>query len=128
MWWAIAFPGTVMLLKLLFKLTIEQEIGAVDVAKALLAFPVDIAFLSFSFGAALLYARPVSELHDSTLRQMFVALVIAIVLLVCTTLFSKKSDKAFTREQFIRTSIHILIAYLFSIAALVGAMNVSAFI
>jgi hypothetical protein len=55
--WDLAFPGTVMVLKLLFKLFIEQQVKAVDIAKAILAFPIDIAFLSFSFGAAIIYAK-----------------------------------------------------------------------
>jgi hypothetical protein len=125
-WGGIVFPGTVLLLKLAFKLTIEQELDAVDVAKALLSFPVDIAFLSFSFGAALLYAKPVSEMHDGTVRNMFVALILAVILLVCTTVFSKKSDKAFTLERFWKSGFLVFVSYVFSFLALFGAMNVGA--
>jgi len=52
----MAFPGSVMLLKLFFKILIEQEAKLVDFFNAFLNFPIDIAFLSFSFSAALLYA------------------------------------------------------------------------
>jgi hypothetical protein len=128
MMWDIAFPGTVMLLKLVFKITIEQQIKPVDVAKAVLAFPIDIAFLAFSFGAALLYARPLGVMHTNGIRQMFVALVVAIILLVITTVFSKKSDNAFTLEKFKMTFLHVLVAYVLSFVAVWGAMNVGTLI
>jgi hypothetical protein len=99
----------------------------VDVAKAILAFPIDIAFLSFSFGAAaLLYARPPGTIRDGTIREMFTALVAAVVLIAITTAFSKKSDNAFTIDRFKMMFLHVLVAYILSLVTLWGALNVHA--
>jgi hypothetical protein len=124
--WELAFPGSVMLLKLLFKITIEQQLKAVDLTKAIIAFPIDIAFLSFSFGAAILYSRPTSGMRADSLRDMFVALVVAVILLLITTVFSKKSDTAFTTYKKGMTFLHVLVAYLFSFGAMWGALHVGA--
>jgi hypothetical protein len=121
--WDIAFPGTVLLLKLVFKTVIEQQMKPVDVAKAMLAFPIDIAFLAFSFGAAILYSRPPAQIANGTLRDMFIAIVAAIILLASTTAFSKKSGEAFTRERFVMTFVHIIPAYALSLLTLWAALH-----
>jgi hypothetical protein len=106
MFWEVAFPGSVMLLKLVFKITIEQQLKPVDVAKAILAFPIDIAFLSFSFGAAILYARPIATMRQDTPRDMAMMIVVAVALLVITTTFAKKSDASFTLSHFGMMFLH----------------------
>jgi hypothetical protein len=120
MLWEIAFPGSVMILKLVFKIVIEQQLKAVDVTKALLAFPIDIAFLSFSFGAAMLYARPVGSIAVGTI------LTFAIALLAVTTVFAKKSDQSFTLSKFGMTFVHVIVAYVLSFVAFWCAVNAGA--
>ncbi|MCA6120346.1 hypothetical protein J6500_00280 [Bradyrhizobium sp. WSM 1704] len=115
-----------MVLKLLFKLFIEQQVKPVDVAKAILAFPIDIAFLSFSFGAAILYAKPPSTIHTGTVREMFVVLLLSIMVLMLCTVLAKKSDMAFTLNKFAMMFLLVILAYVVSIVAVWGALNVGA--
>lgn len=124
--WDLAFPGTVMVLKLLFKLFIEQSVKPVDIAKAILAFPIDIAFLSFSFGAAILYAKPPSSIQIGTIREMFVVLLIAIIALMIITVLAKKSDAAFTLNKYALMFLLVILAYLASMAAIWGALSIGA--
>ena len=124
--WDLAFPGTVMVLKLLFKLFIEQQVKPVDIAKAILAFPIDIAFLAFSFGAALLYAKPPSSIHIGTIREMFVILLLAVMILMICTVLAKKSDAAFTLNKFALMFLLVILAYLASMVAVWGALNIGA--
>lgn len=121
--WDIAFPGTVMMLKLVFKLTIEQQMKPVDVAKAVLAFPIDMAFLSFSFAAAIVYSREDEVLHDLTLRGTIALVISSVIVLLLTTTFAKKSDAAFTLNRFVWMFCHVICAYVFSITAMLCALH-----
>lgn len=124
--WDIAFPGTVMVLKLFFKVCVEQQVKYLDVAKAVLAFPIDIAFLSLSFGAALLYSRPPSVLQDHTIRSMFIALFLTLVLVLLITVLAKKSDAAYNRARYFWTFGFFFVAYVLAAVTVWGALNVGA--
>jgi hypothetical protein len=126
MLWNIAFPGSVMVLKLLFKMLIEQKLKPVDVAKAILAFPIDIAFLSFSFGAAFLYSRPITALTQDDPQKMASIIVGTIVLLAITTLFSRKSDDSFNVSKFGKAFLYVVFAYVLSAGAFWGALHIKA--
>jgi hypothetical protein len=95
----LTFPGSVMLLKLVFKTTIEQEVKYVDVFKAFLNFPIDIAFLSFSFGSAVLYGLPLTSMRADTVKTILTFVIACIVVSGIITLLCKKSDKAFTKDK-----------------------------
>lgn len=126
--WDVAFPGTVMVLKLFFKICVEQQVKYVDVAKALLAFPVDIAFLSLSFGSAVLYAREPAGFQPETVRSMFTILLIALVLIFVVTVVTKKSDRAFTSDSYILTFVLFAAAYSLSALTFWGALNLGRFL
>ena len=126
MLWNVAFPGSVMILKLIFKLLIENKLKAVDLAKAILAFPIDIAFLSFSFGAGLLYMRPLGTLSQDDPQKMSAIIVITIILLAITTFLSRKSDNSFTLSKFGTSFFYVLLAYALSAGAFWGALHIKA--
>jgi hypothetical protein len=47
------FPAVVILLKFVYKLAIGRSVSGVDFFRALLNFPIDLAFLALSFAAAI---------------------------------------------------------------------------
>jgi len=115
-------PGTVLALKLLFKLTMEQQFSRLEFMKALLNFPVDIAFLSFSFGAAVLLKSQGQGVTPSLVG------VIAFPI-ICTTLagvvvvLCRKSDRAFVAERNLLAILFATIGYAVSLAVTFFALH-----
>jgi hypothetical protein len=95
----LGFPGSVMLIKLLFKMFIEQEVRRVDCLKAILNFPVDIAFLSLSFGSAILLAAEARSTVSSAGKTLLAFVVAALILSFLVTVMCKRSDRAFTADR-----------------------------
>lgn len=121
----LLFPGSVLLLKFIFKLTIEQEVKTADASKALLNFPLDLAFLAFSFAAAILYAVPPTEINAGSVKSMFGILISAIVVLALITLTCKKSDRAYTLENLKMAAVLAVFSYVLAGAVLIAAFNIS---
>ena len=92
------FPSSVMLLKLVVKQFSDQETKLLDIFKALLAFPIDIAFLSMAFGSAII------SLHYKSASVAFfkgslVFLVVCVILAIVVTVVCKKADRAFALDK-----------------------------
>jgi hypothetical protein len=93
-------PGCVLALKLLFKIFIDQKAKWLDGFRAVLAFPVDITFLSFSYGAATL-AHVTPQLNHQIEVKTVGALTLGVV--VCallTTKLSRDSDSALDDRRY----------------------------
>lgn len=124
----LAFPGTIMLLKFVSKILIEQEVRAVDFFKALLSFPIDIAFLSLSFGSAVLLSilgkSPVEAVGKTILSFVLACLIFSLI----TIMFCRKSDRAFTNERNIATVVFAFLGYLLSALVLLGSVEMGAFL
>lgn len=95
----LALPGSVLLLKAISKLFIEQEVRAVDLFRAALSFPTDIAFLSFSFGAAVLYGLDPSGQARVGGQMLVLFAVLCTTILLLVTALTKKSDRSFTADR-----------------------------
>jgi hypothetical protein len=121
----LAFPCSVMVMKLLFKLAVEQEIKIVDALRALLVFPIDIAFLSFSFGAALLYAIPAQRIQSGNVRTMFIFLIIGLIGLILITVSAKKSEKLFVADNYKLMMFLSAVSYVLSLVGVWAALNVA---
>ena len=125
----LAFPASVMFLKFFCKLFVDQRIGWLDAGKAILAFPVDIVFLSLSFGSAILYTIPSSQIKDgATLKSIFVIIITCVIIAILTILLCKKSDAALTQNRPIITAVLFLISYAISLCAVFGAISVKVFL
>lgn len=86
-------------LKFIVKLVVDQQISKVDAMKAFLAFPIDVAFLSMSFGAAVLagLGKPGGRTISAT--GVLVFAVACITVAIITTMFCKRSDRAFDLDK-----------------------------
>jgi hypothetical protein len=90
-------PGSVIALKFLFRLFIGQQVTKTEVFKAILSFPVDLAFLAVSFSAIILpgmQTRPTNPLSTKDVMYLF---VVYIVIAFVVTAFSRHSDNAFVK-------------------------------
>jgi hypothetical protein len=115
----IAFPGFVMLLKLVSKLFIEREVTIMDTLKAMIVFPIDIIFLAFSFGAAILYATPAQLIGPGSLKKMLAIVVACTVVAVLITALCRKGDKALDEKKYKLTITWAIPTYLASLVALI---------
>jgi hypothetical protein len=120
----ITFPGFVMLLKLASKLFIEREVSFMDAMKAMVVFPIDIIFLAFSFGAAILYATPVQIIKPGNIKTMFCIVVACITVSILITAFCKKGDRALDQKKFMITLGWATITYFSSVLALVYSLGI----
>lgn len=100
-----------MLLKFSLKAVVENEVKQVDVLKALTMFPVDVAFLSLSYGSAILYANPSLVEGDRGIKTLLATVLVSIIFLLPVIVLSKKSEKAFVLSQSWKSTILAAIAY-----------------
>jgi hypothetical protein len=110
-----ALPGSVIALKFLFRLSVGQEVKKVDLFKAILNFPVDLAFLAVSFAAIILpymQSRPVNPISTKEVMLWFALYIVAAFVV---TIFTKSSDKAFVLEKNGVAFLFSLPAYFLSI-------------
>jgi len=124
-----ALPGSVIALKFLFRLSIGQQVTRVELFKAMLSFPIDLAFLAISFSAIILpymQARPENPL--STRDVMFWFLTYIVTAFVVTIL-TRHSDKAFAeakKENILPAVLWAMPAYFLSILIIVLSLRTMA--
>ena len=92
--WDFALPGSIIMLKFGLKMTTDQETNGADTLKALLIFPVDIAFLSLSYGSAVLYTAQNASDEAAPVKAILTVAFIAIALLLPVIVLTKKSERA----------------------------------
>lgn len=92
--WDYALPGSIILLKLMLRLGTDQETNGADTLKAVLVFPVDIAFLSLSYGSAILYASQGALTGQMPVKAVLSIAFLAVFLLMPVIIISKKSERA----------------------------------
>lgn len=120
----LAFPGIVMLLKLVTKLFVGRSATPFDFLKVMVVFPIDVTFLALSFGAALLYVTPPSDIQVGTLKAMFVFFAACIILSIITTAICQKSDKFLDEWNVVRSFLYSIVTYGVSFGALITSVNV----
>lgn len=103
-------PGTVILFKSVLRLMIDRQVTSINFAKAFLSFPVDLTFLSLSYGVASIVSaqqRGANWPITVTLAViMLYALVGVLTIFVCS-----KSDRAFDAERNVFTAATCFLAY-----------------
>lgn len=91
-------PGTVVAFKFLLRLFLNQEVDKVKFQQALLQFPIDLAFLAFSFAtASLITAAAIAKTKvegESSLSLILIFLLVATIVII----FSSHSSKTFVRD------------------------------
>lgn len=112
-------PGTVIALKLFFRLFVGQTVNRVEAARVVLAFPIDLAFLAVSFAAVFLGHLQVKTQNPLSTSSVLGLFLLYVIVAGCVTLFSKKSDCAFILDDHLITVVWMIPAYFLSLAAVV---------
>lgn len=81
------------------KLLVDQEAGRVEMARAGLSFPVDIAFLSFTFGSAILYNREALSSEHTPAKEVATFMSVAFLSALIVIWFCRRSDKSYNDER-----------------------------
>lgn len=123
-----AFPSTVVLLKFILKLALEDRVNKVDTAKALLGFPIDLAYLAISFLAVILSHVQANGEHHASVRLALAIFVAYVAGAALVTIFSKKSERAFIEEKNLKSFGLIVPAYLIAIFGAVLSLQVGVLI
>jgi len=97
--WDFALPGVIIFLKFGLKMTTDQETNGADTLKAILVFPVDIAFLSLSYGSAVLYTAQDTGGSTAPVKAILTIAFMAIALLIPVIILAKKSERAFVLSK-----------------------------
>jgi hypothetical protein len=92
-------PAGVIVLKFIMKVAVEQEVNRIDFVRATLIFPIDIAFLSLSFGVAIVTFMQLRDQAVMPTEDVLLVFVGYVITTFIVTVLSKKSDKAFIRDN-----------------------------
>lgn len=88
-------PSILILVKFLFKLSVDKEVNSVDFYRALLLMPIDASFLCFSFAGASLSNFKFSDHSSVTPTLCVIIFLLSISVLLIITILSRKSEKCF---------------------------------
>lgn len=108
---AYGLPGCVLILKLLFKIFVDQKPRWVDAFRALLAFPVDVTFLSFSYGAATLALISAARGVQPDAKIVMTLTVAVMIFAIITTKIAKFSDVSLDEEKYVFVGLSAVCAY-----------------
>jgi hypothetical protein len=108
-------PGSVLLLKLAFKLFVDQTPKLVDTFKALIAFPIDMTFLAFSFGSASLVQAQIGKAGSSDVKMIISLAVFGVLFAFVTTKIARWSDSALDQNKLIVSGLLALVGYFFAV-------------
>ncbi|MBB3474259.1 hypothetical protein [Sphingomonas sp. BK345] len=108
---AYGLPGCVLILKLLFKIFVDQKPRWVDAFRALLAFPVDVTFLSFSYGAATMALISAARGVQPDAKNVMTLTVAVIIFAILTTKIVKFSDASLDEEKYVLVGLSAVCAY-----------------
>jgi uncharacterized membrane protein (DUF106 family) len=112
-------PASVVILKLLFRLAVGEEISRVSIFRAVLNFPIDLVFLGISFSVIILSYLQLDTVHPWSTKDVLSCFAILIVAAVIVTACSKSSDKLFIDEKDLPAIALFMAAYLISLAAVI---------
>jgi len=111
-------PGTVVAFKFLLRLFLNQEVDKVKFQQALLQFPIDLAFLAFSFAtASLITAAAIAKTKvegEASLSLILIFLLVTTVVIV----FCSFANKAFVRDENRLPYLFLIPSYFLSIIVL----------
>jgi hypothetical protein len=112
------FPCSVLAVKFLFRLAAGQHVSRVVLVRAILSFPVDLAFLALSFLAVLLTYLQARAPFPLSTKDILGVFLVSIVAAFLVQLFARKSDDQYTLEKYFASVCWMIPAYLISIYSL----------
>lgn len=121
--WDYLLPGSVIMLKFGLRMTTDQETNGADTLKAILIFPVDIAFLSLSYGSAILYSAQNAPTSALPVKGVLTIAFVAIALLLPVIVVSKKSERALILAKTKKATALSALGYFMALS--ITAMSIS---
>jgi hypothetical protein len=93
------FPAVVILLKFVYKLAIGRSVSGVDFFRALLNFPIDLAFLALSFAAVILSYFQTVWIHPLSMKDSLTVFLAYVALSALVTFFVRNSENNFDIDR-----------------------------
>jgi hypothetical protein len=121
-------PAALLILKFCMKLWIDKSANWVDFLRALLAFPIDVAFLALSFGSALIYGLPAGVLNSGSLKKILTYVVLAVTVCAAVTFCCRQADDAFVNKRHFKMLVCGSAALFCSVVTLLYSLNVTEFV
>jgi hypothetical protein len=120
----LVLPGSITALKFCVKLAVDQQFDGIDLMKAALALPVDIAFLGMAFGIAVLAHSQSSGVARAVDVKVVMALTVTGLLFsLLVTICSKRSDRAFDANRTWSYIMWTFLSYAVSFATAWGSLS-----
>jgi hypothetical protein len=115
----LLLPGSILAIKFAFKVVVDQQLSSTGLMKAFLMFPVDIAFLTFTFGAAAFSFSPPSA---DPVRAVLIFALATIFVLFVVHICCRRADLFFDKAKMVPAVSLAAAAYLLSISVIVLAL------
>ncbi|MBW3140930.1 hypothetical protein KUV56_15655 [Ferrimonas balearica] len=106
-------PLLLVLLQFLLKLFVGERASWHQIWKGFLQSPVDVGFLAISFAGTLIISKPAS------VGGVFATAIVFVVISMLSIIIWKESPTHITRDSMIKSSILVILNYLFTGAMLV---------
>jgi hypothetical protein len=97
------------------KLYIHQDVKGVELARALLMFPIDMAFLALSFGVGIFTYLQAQNNKIANTGNIIGILILYLSAIIIIIILSKRSDRAFVDSQNWRVVIFTIMSYFMSL-------------
>lgn len=107
-----AFPGCILVLKLFFKVFVDQKPKWIDGFRAALAFPVDVTFLAFSYGAATLTFVTADKSVQPDWKMVAILTLTVIIGAFIATKLSRHSDASLDQANYFQLITCSVLSYL----------------
>jgi len=109
---AYGLPGCVLVLKLLFKIFVDQKPKWLDAFRAMLAFPIDMTFLSFSYGAATLTFIAASREVQPQAKDVATLTIAVIIGAFLATKCARHSDASLDEGKYFQVVVSAAGSYI----------------
>jgi uncharacterized membrane protein len=121
----LLLPGSVMLLKSLYRLSVDREVDLIRVVKAILSLPVDLAFLACSYASSLMILSYLKEPDRSlSVGAILATVVVYLSIGVIVAIVCSKADKHFDLDNNVGTLKFAGLSYVISALVLIATMLV----
>lgn len=117
------FPGTVVLLKLAFRVAVGRSFAWLHVGRSLLAFPVDLSFLGLSF-AAISMSQVKDIGTDLGIREVAAIFFACIISLVVQQVLSLSAENMLDQERYVSMGLLGTLGYILAGGVLLGTFAI----
>ncbi|WLE63160.1 hypothetical protein GIY62_22785 [Burkholderia plantarii] len=93
------FALVLVFLKLGLKVGTGRSMTRVDMARAILNFPLDLAFLGLSFGIVYIMSMQTKHLSRATTEEVLLIFSLYIIFGISVAIICRKSDMLFNKDE-----------------------------